>query len=279
MARMKVRAVAGRLLALGLACYLALTAATVLFEKQLIYYPSREIEISPRELGLRFEEVFLTAEDGVRIHSWFLPKAGAAGTILYCHGNAGNISHRLDRVLQIQARLPANVFLFDYRGYGRSEGSPDEEGTYRDGRAALRHLLDERKVRSSELLLFGESLGCAVTIELACENSARALLLEAPFTSIPDMARVLFPFLPVASLARTRYDNLAKISRLGMPLVVFHGERDETVPFAQGQRLFQAAPEPKRFLAIAGAGHNDAYLVGGERYWEAWREFLGPGGS
>lgn len=275
MARMKIRALAGGMLSLGLAAYLALTAALVLFEKQLIYYPSREIEISPRELGLRFEEIYLSGDDGVRIHSWFLPKAGAGHTVLYCHGNAGNISHRLDRVLQMQARLPVNVFLFDYRGYGRSEGSPDEEGTYRDGRAALRHLLDERKLGAGELLLFGESLGCAIALQLACEQPARALLLEAPFTSIPDMARTLFPFLPAALLARTRYDNLAKIPRLATPLVVFHGERDETVPFKQGRRLFEAAPQPKRFVAIAGAGHNDAYVVGGERYWEAWRAFLG----
>jgi hypothetical protein len=275
---MKIRALAGRILTLGLVVFVASAAAVMLFEKQLIYYPTRDLELSPREFGLRFEEVLFTAEDGVRLHSWLILKAGAKHTVLYCHGNAGNISHRLDRVLQMQARLPVNVFLFDYRGYGRSEGSPDEEGTYRDGRAAVKHLLDERGVATEELLLFGESLGCAIALQLACERPARALLLEAPFTSIRDMARRVFPFLPVASLARTRYDNLGKIPRLAMPLVIFHGEQDETVPFDQGRRLFEAAPEPKRFLPVAGAGHNDVYLVAADRYWDAWRPLLEPRG-
>jgi fermentation-respiration switch protein FrsA (DUF1100 family) len=245
----------------------------VLFEKSLIYYPSRAHDVTARALGLAHEEVALVAEDGVRLDALFLPARNSRVTVLFSHGNAGNLSHRLDRVIFLQARLAADVLLFDYRGYGGSEGSPDEEGTYRDGRAAYRWLTEVRGVPAERLVLFGESLGSAVALDLAVSRACRALVLEAPFTSVPDMARVLLPFFP-RSLVRTQYDNLAKIPRLRAPLLVLHGDRDEVVPFVQGRRVFEAAPEPKRFYAIPGAGHNDTYVVGGDAYWRAVAEFL-----
>ena len=235
----------------------------VLFEKRLIYHPIRDHEVTARELGLDHENVTLVAEDGVRLDAVFLPAKDSRVTVLFTHGNAGNLSHRLDRTIFLQARLGADVLLFDYRGYGRSEGSPDEDGTYRDARAAYRWLTEERKVAADRLVLFGESLGSAIALDLAVSRPCRALVLEAPFTSVPDMARVVFPFLP-RSFVRTQYDNLDKVRRLRVPLLVLHGERDEIVPFAQGRRLFEAAPEPKRFFPIPGAGHNDTYIVGGD---------------
>ena len=252
----------------------AIVVVPVLFEKRLIYFPFRRLEVTPKELGLRFEEVRLVADDGTALHGWFLPVEGARHTVLVCHGNAGNISHRLDRALLMHAKLKTDVFLFDYRGYGLSEGTPDEQGTYRDARAALRYLITERGIDRANLIVFGESLGAAVALQLALEEPVSALVLEAPFTSIGDMARSVPPFLPLGRLLRTRYDNLAKVSGLRVPLLVLHGDRDTTVPFAQGQRLFDAAPEPKRFFAIPGASHNDTYLIGGDAYWQAWREFL-----
>jgi fermentation-respiration switch protein FrsA (DUF1100 family) len=245
----------------------------VLFEKSLIYHPSREHDVSARALGLAHESVALTAEDGVRLDALFLPARGSRVTVLLAHGNAGNLSHRLDRVIFLQARLRADVLLFDYRGYGRSEGSPDEEGTYRDGRAAYRWLVEQRGVSPDRLVLFGESIGSAIALDLAVSRPCRALVLEAPFTSVPDMARVVLPFLPRA-FVRTQYDNLAKVGRLRVPLLVLHGDRDEVVPFSQGRRLFESAPEPKRFYSIPGAGHNDTYLVGGDAYWSTVAEFL-----
>ncbi|HKC13881.1 MAG TPA: alpha/beta hydrolase [Vicinamibacteria bacterium] len=244
------------------------------FETSLIYFPSRLLEDTPEDYGLVFEEVSLAAEDGVRLHAWWLPLARPRFTILFAHGNAGNISHRLDRARLLASRLSAQVFLFDYRGYGRSEGKPDEQGTYRDARAAHRHLTETRGVPPDRLVLFGESLGSAVALNLALERAAGALVLESPFTSIRDMARLLLPWLPLSPFLRTRYDNLAKVGRLKVPLLVVHGDRDEVVPFAQGRRVFEAAPEPKRFHRIVGAGHNDTYLRGGEAYWEALDEFL-----
>jgi hypothetical protein len=245
----------------------------LLFEKRLIYFPMRAFDATPRGLGLKHEDVTLRADDGVRLHAWYLPVEGSRLTLLVCHGNAGNISHRLDRALLLQSRLKLESLLFDYRGYGQSEGSPDEEGTYRDARAAWRWLV-ARGVAPGRIVIFGESLGSAVALQLALEVEARALVLESPFASVPEMARAVYPFLPVWPFVRTRYDNVGKAPGLKLPLLVLHGDRDEVVPFAQGRRVFEAAPEPKRFYAIPGASHNDTYYVGGEAYWRALGEFL-----
>jgi fermentation-respiration switch protein FrsA (DUF1100 family) len=245
----------------------------LLLETRFIYFPSRGYDATPSGLGLAHEDVWLTAEDGVRIHGWYLPVPRARWVTLVSHGNAGNISHRLDRALLLQARLRSSVFLYDYRGYGASEGSPNEAGTYRDARAAYRYLAEEKQVKADELVLFGESLGSAVSLELALARPAAALVLEAPFTSVRDLARTTV-FAPLAPFVRTRYESLARIPRLRMPLLVVQGDRDEIVPPVQGRRLFDAAPEPKRYFAIRGAGHNDTYLVGGEAYWRTIADFL-----
>ncbi len=262
-----------RALRVGALVAVLLVVLPVIFEKSLIYHPTRGHDASARALGLAHEGVTLTAEDGVRLDALFLPAKGSRFTVLLAHGNAGNLSHRLDRTLFLQTRLFADVLLFDYRGYGKSEGRPDEEGTYRDARAAYRWLTAARGVPPDRLVLFGESLGSAVVLDLALEHPCRALVLEAPFTSVPDMAAVVLPFFPRA-FVRTRYDNLDKVGRLRVPLLVLHGDRDEVVPFAQGRRVFERAPEPKRFFAIPGSGHNDTYIVGGDAYWRAVADFV-----
>ena len=251
----------------------------MLCEEKLIYSPSRRFSTTPEALGLRHDEVTLVTEDSARerLHAWFLP-AGDGGperrfTVLMCHGNAGNISDRLDRTLLMQVNLGTDVLLFDYRGFGESSGSPTEEGTYEDARAAHRYLVRERGLDARSIVLFGESLGAAVALDLALEVEAAGLVLEAPFTSIRDMAKEVYPFVPI-SLVRTHYDNLGKIPRLAMPLLVVHGTADPTVPFEQGSRLFDAAPRPKVFLEVEGGGHTDAFVVDRDRYWNAWRDFL-----
>ena len=251
-----------------------LTLLVMLFEERLIYFPYRELDMTPDQLGLRCDDLSLTAEDGVRLHGWFFPYEDSKFTVLVFHGNAGNISHRLDRVLLMQSKIHTGVLLFDYRGYGKSEGRPDEQGTYRDGRAAYRYLTRDLGIQDDRVVLFGESLGAAVAVQLALERAGRALVLESAFTSLPDVGRVHYPFLPVAKLVRTRYDNLEKIPSIGMPILILHGQRDRTVPFEHGRRLYEAAKEPKRFFTIEGAGHNDTFIVGGDQYWKAWNEFL-----
>ncbi len=264
-----------------LAFLVFLAATAVIFEERLIYFPSDELEVTPEALGLRYQDLTLVTSDEERVHAWFLPSpvepVGAPGTLRYtvlvCHGNAGNISHRLDRTLLMHSRLGVDVLLFDYRGFGQSTGRPNESGTYDDARAAYRYLVEERGVAEDGIVLFGESLGAAVALQLATEVRAAGLVLESPFTSIRDMAREAYPFIPNGWM-RTRYENIEKIPTLEMPLLVVHGTDDNTVPFAQGKHLFEAANEPKRFLPIAGAGHSDAFLVGRDAYWQAWKEFL-----
>jgi fermentation-respiration switch protein FrsA (DUF1100 family) len=243
----------------------------LLFEERLIYFPARALEATPSSVGLEHDEVFL--DSGA--HAWFLPApSGADFTVLVCHGNAGNISGRLDRALAFHG-LGIDVLLFDYRGFGRSPGQPTEEGTYQDALAARRYLVEERRVPPGRLVLFGESLGAAVAIELALRERSAAVVLEAPFTSIADMTRVAYPFLaPLIPWVRTRYDNLEKIPRIGAPLLILHGRRDPVVPFSQGETLFHAAREPKNFVAFDEAGHADAFRVGGESYRNAWKALL-----
>jgi len=257
---------------LGLAL-LVILGLVLIFERRLIYFPARDHQVTPARMGLASEDLRLVAEDGTKIHGWLLPVRESRWTVLFCHGNAGNIGDRLDRALLLQARIGASVLLYDYRGYGSSEGSPDEEGTYRDARAAYRFLVEAKKIEPGQLLIMGESLGSAVALDLALSHEAAALVLEAPFTSVRDMARTTVLF-PLAGLVRTRYDNLGKIAGLRRPLLVLHGRRDDLVPFEQGRRLFEAAPEPKTFYAVDGAGHNDVYLTGGDAYWRALADFL-----
>jgi len=251
------------------------TLFLMIFERQLIYYPAAAVDVTPQALGLPFEEVALDVEPGVTIHGWFIraAKQPSVATILFSHGNAGNIGDRLDRVKSLRG-LSTDFLLYDYRGFGRSTGEPDEEGTYRDGRAAYDYLVKTRGIDPARVVLMGESLGCAISTQLALERKAAGLVLEAPFASIPLMASAIYPFLPVSRFVRTRYDNVAKIPRLKMPLLVVQGTRDEVIPVAQGRMVFEAAPEPKRYLAIPDAHHNDVYVIGGEGYRQALSEFL-----
>lgn len=267
----------GRVLLTILVSLVFLSVLAVKFEERLIFFPSRELEVTPSALGLRHEELTLVTADDERLHAWFLPSpiqpAGPRYTVLVCHGNAGNISHRLDRTLLMHANLATDVLLFDYRGFGNSSGRPGEEGTYEDVRAAYRYLVGERGVDEQRIILFGESLGAAVALQLALEVDAAALVLEAPFTSIRDMARAAYPFVP-NGWVKTRYASIEKIPALRMPLLVLHGTNDRTVPFTQGQSLFGAAPEPKRFFPIQGAGHSDTFIIGAGEYWQTWKDFL-----
>jgi len=228
----------------------------------------------PNSFGLPFEELRLTAEDGASIHGWFLPapssKPGYA--ILFCHGNAGNISHRLTKSRLLRP-LGLAILLFDYRGYGRSEGTPSEEGTYWDAEAAYRYLVDKKGYSPDRIVLYGESLGAAVALELALRRASRALILESPFTSVPDMGQRIFPYLPLRWLLRYRYDNLAKIPGLREPIFILHSPQDDVVPYEMGRRLFEAAPEPKRFFQLSG-DHNEGFLDTGDAYPKAFADFL-----
>ena len=250
---------------------------TKLLDKQFIFFPERELVGAPVDVGLEYENVLFSTYDGVRLHGWFVPGESDT-TLLWFHGNAGNIGHRIDNLLMLHQRLGVNVFIFDYRGYGLSEGSASEQGTYLDGEAALEHLRSQKGLDlGQEIVLFGRSLGCAVAVEMATRHNVRGVILESPFTSVHAMAERAYPHLPVRMLmplVQTRYDSLSKIKDVRSPVMVVHGDRDDIVPIDLGRDLFDAANGPKRFYTIEGAGHNDTYLVGGDAYFQALKEFL-----
>lgn len=243
-------------------------------EDNFIFHPERVVGRDPSHIGLAFEDVFFTTQDGIRLHGWFIPHQDAHATFVWFHGNAGNISDRLLNIKLLHDRIPAHIFIFDYRGYGRSEGKVSEEGTYLDGEAAIHFLLRRRDAGAQHLVLFGRSLGAAVAAEMATRFNSLGLILESPFVSIREMARAIFPALPIGSLLQTQYDTITKVRNLQTPVLVLHGDRDEIVPFAQGKRIFDAAPQPKRFHRIIGASHNDTFIIGGEDYFRVLREFI-----
>ena len=256
-------------LALG---YAAIVFLAYLLQDRLLFFPSRALVASPEHVGLRFEPVTFETEDGETLHGWWIPAEPERAVLLFCHGNAGNISHRLESV-EIFHRMGLSVLLFDYRGYGQSTGRPSEAGLYRDGEAAWRYLTQTRRVDSLAVVLYGRSLGGAVATHLAAQHRSGALVVESAFTSVPDVAARHYPFLPVRMLARARFDNRSAIATVEAPLLVIHSRRDEIVPFDHGQRLFEAASSDKVFLEIEG-GHNDGFLVTGPRYREEIDAFL-----
>jgi fermentation-respiration switch protein FrsA (DUF1100 family) len=241
-------------------------------QDRLIYFPTRELSTTPGVYGFGHEDVWLTTADGVRVHGWFIAAPASRATLLYLHGNGGNISHRLQRIALFR-RLGLSVLIVDYRGYGRSDGTPDEEGMYRDARAAWEYLVQTRRLAVTELIIYGESLGGAVAAQLARERRPRALILESSFTSLADVGGEAFPWLPVRWLLRHDYPTHENLGQVVAPVLIVHSRDDEIVPFAHGQRLFEAAREPKFFLETHG-GHNDGFLATGTAYSDGINAFL-----
>ena len=243
-------------------------------DHHFIFFPDRRLVATPAAAGLAYEEVWFTAADGVKLHGWHVPGEPGRPLLLFCHGNAGNISHRIENLRHFR-RLGLAVLIFDYRGYGRSEGRSSEEGTYSDARGAL-GWLQQRGWQPQQLIYFGRSLGAGVAVQLALETPPGALVLETPFPSIAAMGRHHNPilYLLLGWLLDASYDSFNKIGRIHAPLLLFQGDRDSIVPEKMARRLFERANEPKTYYRIEGADHNDTFDVGGERYWQQWRQFL-----
>ncbi len=238
----------------------------------MVFYPTRPLDATPADWGLPFEDLSLTSADGEALHGWFVPSPGAAKTLLFLHGNAGNVSHRGASV-EIFHRLGLNVLIIDYRGYGRSSGTPSEDGVYLDARAAWDYLVTERKIAPQDILIFGRSLGGAIAVDLAARVPAGGLILESTFSSAGDVARHLYPLLSRLVRLRMPFDSERKIGGVSAPLLMLHSPRDEIIPYALGRRLFDAAPEPKRFADLIG-GHNDGFLLSQPAYEQTLAEFL-----
>jgi len=259
---------------------LILAACTYLFyprvESFFIYFPQSHFDFSPEEFRLQYKEAFFHTEDGEQLHGWFFPGEKDSPVILHFHGNAGNISHRLDLVRPF-LRQGLSVFLFDYRGFGKSSGRPSETGLYRDGLAAWAYLVEKEKIAPERIVLHGHSIGAAVAIEVALEKKVRGLISESAFTSTKDMAKTMVLFALFSPLFPAHYNNLEKIPRVPAPKLIVHGQRDEIVPFLMGRKLFEAATDPKFFYPVKDAGHNDVFIVGGEKYFEIFADFAKNG--
>ena len=243
------------------------------FEHRSLYFPMEEIEIVPSAIGLAYEDVYFETEDGVKINAWFVtdPLKDSKYTLLFSHGNGGNISHRVEKIGML-SKLGLDVFIFDYRGYGRSSGRPSEKGFYRDVEAAYNYLVSEKNIQPERIIVYGESLGGSVAIDLASRKKVRALITESAFSSTVDMAKALYPRLP-AFLISTKFDAVSRVKDLSIPKLIIHSKNDDIVPFAQSVKLFKAAPEPKKHLVLVGS-HNSCYVDSKEAYVKGMQEFL-----
>jgi hypothetical protein len=235
---------------------------------KLIFYPDSGGDWdAPRRLGLSVEEIELRSEDGTRLFSWYLRGESGGPTVLFFQGNAGNITDRVDALVAL-GEAGADVFLLGYRGYGRSEGTPSERGLYSDARAAYRYLTEERAVPPARLVLYGESLGCALALDLASQVPCAGIVLQSPFTSVRDMASRVLPLFPAHWFLKTKFDNLAKIASVAAPMLFFATRRDEVVPFEQTRRLFEAAPGDPTWVEFDDCGHNELF----SRHRRDWKE-------
>ncbi|MGV7220049.1 MAG: alpha/beta hydrolase [Nitrospinales bacterium] len=247
----------------------------VIVEKKIVYHPIKYPGgiWNPENYGLQVEDIYFDSSDGVKLHAWFVPAKKPIATLLWYHGNAGNLSHRLENILEL-APLNLNIFIFDYRGYGRSEGKANEKGLYLDSQAAYDFLRQNKKIDPDELFLFGRSLGGACAIEIASRNKAAGLIIESAFTSVSDMADNMFNYFPFKFLLRSNYNSIKTIPLVNMPKMFIHGADDEMIPMSMGRKLFEASQKPKIFYEIKGASHNDTYSVGGQKYIDSLRRFV-----
>lgn len=242
-------------------------------ESKSVFYPSKDIDHTPEEAGLPYEEVTIEAGND-KIHGWFVARPAHARTVLFFHGNGGNIGDRLDKMVLFD-QLGLNVFIIDYSGYGKSTGRPTEQGMYREAEAAYKFLTEHKKIQPASIIVYGESLGGAPAVDLAAKHDVGRLILDSTFSSARDMAKHIYPFVP-GILVRTKLDSESKIGQVKAPKLFFHSRTDRTVPFALAQKLYRAAGEPKKFVEIQG-GHNDGYVHSQSIFFEEIRNFVQDG--
>jgi fermentation-respiration switch protein FrsA (DUF1100 family) len=239
-------------------------------EKKLLFFPSKPLIGTPADIGLAFDEVSLEAADKGKLHAWWVPCDRARGTLILSHGNGGNISHRMEK-LKIFHDLGLSVLLYDYRGYGKSQGKPSETGVYADAQAAYDFVVNDKKIPALQIISCGESLGGSIAARLASKNSVGLLILDSSFSSLKDIAKVHYPL--VQWLVQSKFDTLGAVRSVKAPVLVLHSRNDEVVPFAQGKRLFDAANPPKEFVELTG-DHNSGFLRSKTKYVNAIAAFL-----
>ncbi len=270
------------LLSVVASIYVLLSLMLYLLQGKMVFLsdlPGRSLTASPGDIGFEYEDVYLATSDDERLHGWYVPAASSKGVVLFFHGNAGNISHRLDSI-GIFHQLGLDTLIIDYRGYGQSTGKTTEQGTYLDAQAAWSYLVNERGIPANRIIVFGRSLGGAIGTWLGAQHTPAAVIIESSFTSGVDMARRLYPFLPVRLITRLRYPVAQYASRLECPVLVVHSRNDEIIPFAMGQSIFAAVKQRKSFLELRG-DHNNGFFISRREYIAGLADFiesvLGPG--
>ena len=262
-------------LTIAVSIYLVLVLMLYLLQGRMVFLsnlPGRALTASPNDIGLDYEDVSLATRDNEVLHGWYITATNPVGVVLFFHGNAGNISHRLDSI-EIFQELDLDVLIIDYRGYGQSSGKASEQGTYLDAQTAWDYLVNKRGIAPGKIVIFGRSLGGAVASWLAARTKAGAVILESCFTSGPDMADRLYPFLPVRLITRLKYPVKEYVKHVSSPLLIIHSQQDEIIPFDMGQSIFAAAMEPKEILVLSG-DHNGGFLLNRNQYLAAIGKFL-----
>ncbi len=252
--------------------YLCICLYLYFFQNRFLFYPTHDIAVTPDQAGLVYSEQFLDLPGGEKIHSWYLPGDSAKPTVLFLHGNGGNVGHRIEH-LQFLFSLGVNTLIIDYRGYGRSSGKPSETNMYADAELAYDWLTQEKGVPVEKLFLFGESIGGAVAVDLASRKKVAGVIVESSFTSLRDIAHHSFPLVPTGLLLRSDFNSIAKLPLVSAPILVTHSPDDDIIPFFFGQRLFESAKPPKKFVRLFG-GHNDRAYLTDPVYIQSFRQFL-----
>jgi alpha-beta hydrolase superfamily lysophospholipase len=251
--------------------FILMSAILYIFQERFVFIPSKDMRMSPKDIRLDYEDIYLTSSDGTKINAWFIPCKNPRATVLFCHGNAGNLSHRLDTI-NLFYSLGVNFLIFDYRGYGKSEGSVSEKGSYMDAKAAWDYLVNEKKIPKEKIIIAGRSLGGAMASHLAKDVKPAGLILESAFMSIPEMGRDLYPFLPASLLARIKLRTNDYVKKVDCPKLIMHSKEDEIVRYRHGEGNFKAAPEPKTFYELNGS-HNEGFMIT-DGYAKELEEFI-----
>jgi len=272
--RGKLMAVIWVLVGIMAAVYIGLGLTLFFVQSRILYQPLRDYTVTPQAVGADYEAVTLKTADGESLAAWYIPAGSEAKwTVLFCHGNAGNISHRL-HTLELIHQLGLNCLIFDYRGYGQSTGRPTEKGTLLDAKAGWDWLVNEKAISPGSIIIFGRSLGGSIAAITAAEVHPGAVIIESAFTSFDDIARHFYPFLPVRLFTRFTYDTRSAVQSLSCPVLIVHSPDDELIPYKFGQALFEAADEPRQFAEIRG-GHNEGFFENAQLYKQIWRDWLG----
>lgn len=241
------------------------------YEKWGIYYPSKSITYTPKDIGLHYQDVFFKTSDDVVLNAWFIPAENRL-TVLFLHGNAGNLSNRVE-IINLLNNLKVNVFIVDWRGYGKSKGTPHEQGLYQDALGAYNYLVKEKNIRPDSIVVYGKSLGAVVAVDLASKVEVKGLIFDSGFTCARDLVRRFYPYFPAQYFLKVKYDSLAKISKISCPKLIIHSEDDEIIPFKLGKRIFEAATLPKQFMQLKG-GHNEAIFFDVDKFSSQLEAFL-----